>query len=304
MKWIFKAKVQKLVSALPVAEQLNYFMQKKVARNLPVPKTEFFTKVRSAVRHFDMYKKYSINGSIEEDTFFEFGAGWDLIIPLIYFAMGINKQVLIDITPHIKFDLINDTLIRLTKYKTEIEKKNERAFRIISPAPVITRKNDLERIFGIQYIAPLDASNTGFPAGSIDFISNTATFEHIPEAAILPILKESYRILKPGGVMSCLIDLNDHYSYVDKSISCYNFLKFNDQVFDKYNSSIHYQNRLRYSDYVNKIKQAGFSIIEEKIQYPTEEDTRILKSLEIDSKFRDYNLHDLGVRTLHEILRK
>lgn len=54
MKWIFKAKVQKLVSALPVAEQLNYFMQKKVARNLPVPKTEFFTKVRSAVRHFDM----------------------------------------------------------------------------------------------------------------------------------------------------------------------------------------------------------------------------------------------------------
>jgi hypothetical protein len=303
MNWIIKAKVQKLLSSLPKGKRINYFIQRHIAQSLPVNDREFLTRVHSAIRNFDVYKKYTINVDYEKDVFFEFGAGWDLTIPLVYFMLGINAQILIDINPNVKFDLVNDTLWRLVRFKDDIEKKYNIKLRNTSTS-LVSNIRDLDKIFGIRYIAPLDAAHTGLPESSINFISNTATFEHIPSNDIIPILKESYRLLKPGSVMSCLIDLKDHYSYVDRSITYYNFLTFNDQRFSKYNSVIHYQNRLRYPDYITMIKSSKFSIIEERVQYPSKEDIGLLKKMKIHDKFRNYGLNDLGVKTVHEILGK
>src|SRR5205823_13839725 len=89
---------------------------------------------------------------------------------------------------------------------------------------------ELEEIYGIDYRAPCDAKKTGLPSLSVDYITSTSTLEHIPPEAIRLILRECYRVLRDRGVISLLIDYNDHYTYSDHKISVYNFLRYSDWV--------------------------------------------------------------------------
>ena len=57
----------------------------------------------------------------------------------------------------------------------------------------------------IDYRAPADASDTPFPDDSIDMCISTAALEHIPEESICMILKELYRIIKAGGLVTVVV---------------------------------------------------------------------------------------------------
>ncbi len=144
-----------------------------------------------------------------------------------------------------------------------------------------------------------------FPKKKFNFISNTVTFEHISEDDIVKMFKECYRILKLGGVMSCFVDLQDHYSYFDKTISCYNFLKFSNKTWKLLNSPLHFQNRLRYPDYINLIKQTDFEILNTELERPSVADMQTLKQLPLAIRFKTkYSLEDLGIKSFWIVLRK
>src|SRR5438132_1489863 len=130
----------------------------------------------------------------------------------------------------------------------KLEQLTNASFRAVNSSP-IRSITELESRFGISYLAPCDARDSKLPAESFSFISNTSTLEHIPESDLLKVLVECVRLLKPKGIMSSIIDMKDHYSYHDSSISCYNFLKFSDTAWKLIDSPLHFQNRLRYPDY-------------------------------------------------------
>lgn len=162
----------------------------------------------------------------------------------------------------------------------------------------------LHTTYGFSYIAPADARKTPFDANYFDFASSSVTFEHIPVADLSLILDETYRILKPGGVFTILIDFQDHWSYFDKSISVYNYLKYSDEEWKNFNPSLHYQNRLRHRDYLNIVEKSRFKLVEDNPIYPTEEDIRILKSMSLHEKYKDYTLSELGIRATQLVLKK
>lgn len=231
MNWLVKASMQKSFSYLPKGDEVNYFFQHKVAKNLPVRDEKFYEKVILATKLFDTYLEYCPADEISNCAFYEFGAGWDLIGPLTYHALGVENQTLVDINPNVRLDLVNDSLQKFSAYKSRLEQITGKSFKTVGLSPLASFE-DLKSRFGISYISPLDARNTGLPAESFDFISSTNTLEHIPVPDILLILAECRRLLKPGGIISSIIDLQDHYSYFDRSISCYNFLKFSDTVWN------------------------------------------------------------------------
>mgnify|MGYP005832947967 CR=1 FL=1 len=303
MNWKAKAYLQKVLGWLPFGNTINYFFQRKITKNLPVSEKIFFEKVTLAKYHLDKFFKYTKNPSSGSFVFYEFGAGWDLIIPMIYFVKGIKNQILIDINKKLKFELINDTIRRFNKNKEKIESI---IGKFINQIPGVEIKNltELEQTFGIKYLAPMDASNTFFDDNHFDFISNTSTFEHIPEQFLIPIMKECHRVLKDGAIMSCVIDLQDHYSYFDKQISVYNFLQFSDKKWAKYNHSIQYQNRLRASDYIYLFVESGFKVLEIEKELPDSSEEKELMSININKKFSNYNYEDLSVKVLKIVLKK
>ncbi len=287
MRWVAKAALQKGMSALPRADAANYWFQQRVTRSLPRPADGFSMHVREGLRHLAVFDRFS---ELDRATarFYEFGAGWDLIGPLTYWACGVDHQVLIDIRPNLRLELVEDTLRRLAP---------ELAAQGVAPSREIAARElhgpgALSR-FGIEYLAPRDARASGLPAESVDFISSTFTMEHIPAAHLAPILRESRRLLAKDGVISSSVDFQDHYSYVDPSIGRHNFLRYSERRWWLVNSSLHYQNRLRLPDYRRLIEEAGLRIVEEEVDAATPAEQEAVQRMQLPAHLSGYSPEDL-----------
>ena len=144
----------------------------------------------------------------------------------------------------------------------------------------------------------------GLPDASVDFISSTDVCEHIPEPDLAGILRECARLLRPGGLVSFRIDLADHYSYFDKSLSRYHFLRYDDQRWRWANSPLQYQNRLRVTDYRRLVEGAGFEVVSWSPSLPKNAVAE-LSGLPLAPHFRDgYTPEELGVTVLSFVARR
>jgi SAM-dependent methyltransferase len=304
VRWIAKAAVQKALSWCPGGERVNYLLQHRLTRQYPRSDDQFVHWTKLASQHLDAFLKLGPRTPLPEVAFYEFGTGWDLIIPLTYHGLGVTRQTVVDIDAHLRFDLVNDALRRFTTLEAEIERNTGRSLRRFSAHPIRTIE-ELRTRLGIAYLAPSDARDTGLPAASFDFISSTATLEHIPEVDVSRILTECRRILRPGGLISCRVDMVDHFSYFDPGISAYNFLKFSDPVWRLVNSPLNFTNRLRHSDYLRIIRAAGFEVLSDEAETPSASDLEVLRGMTIGPRFRDaYSLEDLGVKRMSTVVRK
>ena len=108
MRWLAKAALQRALGALPQGERLNYVFQRHVLHSFPLGDAAFRQKFTRAASHLAAYEEHGPGVPPAEATFFEFGAGWDLAIPLAYAALGVGRQVVIDIRPSARMELVSD----------------------------------------------------------------------------------------------------------------------------------------------------------------------------------------------------
>jgi predicted SAM-dependent methyltransferase len=302
--WKIKAIIQRTVSLLPFKERLNFFLQTKISRTIPISAEQMIGgKGKRALNHLDIISNHtSIN--FKDAVFYEFGAGWDLGLPLVFYAAGINSQLLVDIEDHARLSLVNDMVAKINGNIEKVFEGSGLTYRML-PAESLSEKSQLKTAFGIDYKAPLDARKTGMPTGTIDAATNTFTLEHIPAQDIRDIFTETYRILKPGGVVSCFVDMQDHYAYFDSKVTVYNYLQFTEREWKKYNCDLHYQNRMRHPEYIDIFKSCGFEIIHEELNKPSEKDMQVLKTMNIEKAFTNrFSLEEIGIRSSKVLLRK
>ena len=303
MRWLAKAVVQRGLGVLPAGERLNYLFQRHVAHSLPAGESVFRRKFSRAVQHLDEYERHGPGTPPGEAVFYEFGAGWDLAIPLSYACLGVGRQVLVDIRPSARVELVNESLEVFGRLWDVLETEAGRELRPIGGP--IGSLAELEERLGIAYLAPRDARETGLPADSIDFVSSTDTCEHIPEPDLARIFVECHRLLRPGGAFSCRIDLQDHYAYFDRSLSRYNFLRYSDRVWGLVNSPLHFQNRTRARHYLRLVREADFELVSETPSGPSEEGLAELRGLPLAPRFGNgYTLEELGVTVLSFVARR
>src|SRR5439155_25640807 len=192
MDWRIKALLQLTFSLMPRGEQLNYLVQRYIG-SLPASDAAFAGTVSYAKRHIDAIHRY-YNRSLANATFYEFGAGWDMAIPLAFYGFGVDTQILVDVRNLIRLPLLNCTIDKYQKIGSELG-----ILRIPSAHLNCNKYNFttvLKQRYGIDYRAPCDAKQTGLSARSIDCITSTSTLEHIPRRDISPILRECHRILR------------------------------------------------------------------------------------------------------------
>jgi len=298
MNFRYKCFLQNFFSKTPKGEILNYFFQKNVTRALPVSKDSFLHKVGLSHSHYLKFCEYN---SLNENShkYYEFGAGWDLISPISMGLLGFDVSC-IDVRCLVFNKLITDTITKFNNNAEYIPFHINRMDLKYDQGALEYLKNN----FDFNYIAPLDASNTKFKTNYFDFATSTSTCEHIPEHNLYLILNETYRILKPGGILSLIIDYKDHWSYFDKDITIYNFLKYSDKEWKKYNPSLNYQNRLRHKDYLNIINNTDFQIMEDMPELPSEAEITALKNMTVETKYKNYSINELSIKSSHIVLKK
>jgi SAM-dependent methyltransferase len=300
MDFRYKSLLQSFFSIMPKGESINYMFQKHITRSLPPNKDKFIGKVNDAFNHYENFTKHN-ELKILTNKYYEFGAGWTLTIPLAMSFLGF-EVFCIDIRKLIVPELIIDTLEKFAQNKDKLPFKLDK-FKNEG----IRNANILEYLrksYSINYHAPMDARRTSYKNNSFDFISSTATLQHIPPNEISLILKECYRILNKGGIFSITMDYQDNWSYFDKSISIYNFLKYSSKQWKKYNPSLHFQNRMRHSDYMKLISHTDFEVVKEVPRLPSDMDKKVLKNLKIANEFENYDFDDLAIRGTELVLIK
>jgi SAM-dependent methyltransferase len=97
-----------------------------------------------------------------------------------------------------------------------------------------------------------------FKAGSFDVVWSSDVFEHVRAPAA--VLRECFRVLRPGGAFLATIDLRDHYFLANERrwFSC---LQYPDWLWRAMtsNRSAHV-NRLRASDWRQLLEREGFVV--------------------------------------------
>jgi 2-polyprenyl-3-methyl-5-hydroxy-6-metoxy-1,4-benzoquinol methylase len=124
----------------------------------------------------------------------------------------------------------------------------------------ISGEREIARL-GMRYIVGDMTRVLPVPA-QFDYITSISVLEHVPAADVPQIVNKCYSLLKPAGVVSFVIDMRDHYVDFDQSISDHNFLRYSDRAWNMFfNSTLHHQNRLRFTDYLQVLKEARFEIV-------------------------------------------
>lgn len=297
MRWQLKALTQQVFSRVPGGTSLNELAQEHVTRGLKVT-PELLERIRlSAARHWQAVRDLLPDEDPQQLAGYEFGAGWHLGVAVALSFEGVGSQVLVDRSPLARPDLVCATIAAIAATG---DPEPSGPHRAEAPAEIDAALSAL----GIRYLAPRDARATGLPAASVDFVTSTSTLEHIPEADLDAVLRECHRLLRPGGVLSAIIDYGDHYAHADASITSVNFLKYGPRQWKLYSPALHFQNRLRHSDHVARIANAGFEIVVEHASPGNDADRALVASSRLHAAFFDRDPEDLIAREGHIVARR
>jgi hypothetical protein len=265
--WLLKACTQKVISWLPRSDAVNYVFQKHVTKTAQLRPEWFDHKLDQAARHL---RNWSTAGHDDRPhRVLELGTGWHPVVPLALGLAGVDQVLSVDRTSLVRTANIGAVLRmfieadddgRLAKHLPVLRPDRLEVVRSLAPDPEAApaRLDDA----GVTFLVG-DARNTSLPAASIDLFTSNNTFEHIPPDVLLDILLEMRRLAAPAAVFSHFVDLSDHYSHFDSSLSPYNFLRYSEPQWRLLNNRLVFQNRLRVSDYRRLFSAAGLELLHE-----------------------------------------
>lgn len=269
--WYIKAAVQATLSLLPQHRRLNYIMQRYVTRQLELDDVTFEWRVRFASNFLQYFQRHRLEKTLP-DTILDLGTGWHPIIPICLALCGAPRIITVDLEMLFYANLIEELLLRFRQYGSDgrlaklLPQLQDGRLAQIDEALAGLRSTAL-----VDSLQPLnieviiaDARRLPLASETVDCFISTYTLEHIPGAVMRGIFTEFHRLAASDALMIHLIDLKDHYSYFDKQLSPYNFLRYSEQNWRWFNNRLHYLNRYRISDYRRVHEDTGFTIIDEK----------------------------------------
>lgn len=292
----------RLIERMPHGDAAYYFLQRHVTKSLVIDKATFLDCYASKVRqHLEAFKEYGAT-PLSESVCYEFGAGWDLISAIGFSLNGMRRYICVDINRLLHVREIFETLRHYADCAAELGVEAPRL-----PAKPLTTENAeayLRDCLRIDYLAPYDARKTDLASDSVGYIVSNVTLEHIPKDDIRAIMAECFRILKRGGLVSVTVDHSDHWAHADASISAYHYLQFSEDEWKRYNPSMHYQNRLRCSDYQKIFDDCGFETVDAQWCDAPDKDLRALANMRVADCFAGYSESDLRTASSRYILKK
>ncbi|MEO6419712.1 MAG: methyltransferase domain-containing protein [Polyangiaceae bacterium] len=305
MDWRVKGVVQKVLSHVPFGVAGNDLLQRTIGARRKLA-DEFAAKVNC---DWTVVLDYMTELGISPAglDYLEIGTGWYPTFPLCFALAGAKSCTTFDQTRHLDARHALRLLDALPTHLATIAKASHRSLAEVRAEYQKLRQargiDELLRDARIDYRAPGDGANTGLPDKSVDIVYSNSVLEHIPTDVIRRIMRESMRVLRPGGVAIHGVNCGDHYAYFDRSITPINYLSYSERHWAVWNNGIQYQNRLRPQDILEIAENAGLEIILKR----HEAKPQLLEKLEkmtIAPEFRKYSNEQLACTSVDFVARK
>ena len=298
MPWKTKALIQRLLHYLP-GGHIAYHTGQKYVGSLRTVKIH--SKMQQAFRLVSCLTELENLDVLKGKQGIEIGTGWIPVIPILFWALGLKTSDTFDIErlllPKHLIQAAHQFVQLPLSYQPFIteEASKEVQAKVASLAQFLTTQPTAQELLEyccIRYHAPYDAAMTSLPDASVDFVFSNTVLEHVDQAGIHRLFTEMRRVLRPGGYMLHLIDLSDHFSHQDKTITSINFLQFSDKEFARYNTRFLFQNRLRASQWQHIFASHGFEIRHCQANID-QRAIPALPMLSLDANFQNLSVHDI-----------
>jgi len=244
INWKIKSLLYRLLNFFKLYKAL-FFIQKKITKrsNIDLKEIAFY---------WQYHLKYLKENNSK--TILEIGAGKSLAqnIFLSYSFKQKIEQTLIDVSRMIDLDLFNKANDQISKLLG------------VNKLPFAKSIDDLKKNYNLNYLAPMSLSQIIKNKLQFDACISSNTLEHLSEEDLKKTFLLLKKIIKKEGIISASIDYSDHYSHTDKNIDNLNFLRFTNDEWNKHNTPMLFQNRLRHQDYRKFFKLNKYKIYEIK----------------------------------------
>jgi len=235
----------------------------------------------------------------------EIGTGRTINVPIGLWLCGASKIITVDINPYLKEELVlksiewmknNETIVRKLFYKIiNGDTFNNKLQELIS------LKADLIKVLKLCDIDYLASCNyfLNIKDKTIDCQFSINVFEHIPLMDIKSIFIETKRIMANDGFIVHIVDLSDHFSHSDTSITSINFLQFSEKEWNRWaGNKFMYHNRLRASEFYKLFNDIGLHIVRKEDFVDQKAHKIIHEGFPLDVRFAGLPLDDLAISRL------
>ena len=300
MHWKIKALVQNAVAGLPsgFSYPVYYGLQRVFGRLRTVNPMRHFENCADIIRRFRAQ-----GGGIEGKALLEVGTGRTVNVPLGFWLCGAGRVVTVDLNPYLRGELVIKSVRYLRTRREEIEALfsgiadpailRERLDRLLSTPE---RLDAVLALAHIEYRAPADATALDLPHGSVDYHYSSNVFEHVSPEIMRGILREARRVLAPGGLFLHRMDLSDHFSHTDSSISAVNFLRFDEREWGRLSGNRYmYHNRMRAYEYYGLFREEGAVILDADELVDELAADILADGFPLDGRFGGHTPHELAV---------
>jgi SAM-dependent methyltransferase len=266
MIWKLKAHALALLSRLPGGSRLYHALQSWLRTN----RLQADEYLRRALEIVDLLRE--CGQTPRGKVFFEIGTGWRPFVPFLLHLAGAERTITVDINRWMNASYAFETGRAIQKrlpaiagrLRADLGSLRQRCEEALSGADDL---DGLLRGFGVDYRCPFDARSTALPDRSVDVVCSSNVMEHVSAEKLLAIHRESFRILKPGGVCVHRFNPADHFSFVDRSITSVNFLQYDEKHWRKYGgSALAYHNRLRAVQHRRLCEEAGLEVLIDRVR--------------------------------------
>lgn len=289
MDWKIKACIQGLLARIPGGASLNDLLQEMAGGRQDLG-AHIDSKFRDDwLVHMAALREAGL--AVQGRHLMEVGTGWLPVFPLCFALAGAQRCTTFDLNRHLRMKLTRPTLQHLERHLpaiAEASAQTEDAVRARWQHLMETPADqDLLGRAGIVYRAPADAGATGLPDRSVALVFSNSVLEHVSPGALQSLMRESQRVLEPGGLTLHSVNCGDHYAYFDRAITPIHYLRYSEKQWRRWNNDLLYQNRLRPVDFLAVVREAQLKVTLHW-QKPRQDLMARLAALPIAPEFRHY----------------
>lgn len=301
IKYILAASALKFFSATPQTKKMyrllgNTLGQKK--RTKPGVRSMYLTRAKELLELCEKYRVIQPG-----DRLLEIGTGWvhreSTILRLFYdveitlFDVWDNRQLAAYKHFFSQFGAVMDKALDLNP------EQSERAHKLLKGISTAQSFEEIYNLLNFRYVVDPVGTLEHLQSGEFSLIFSCSVLEHVDKHILPEYVQNHYRVLKPGGYSIHLIDLQDHLSYYDNSVSCKNYLRYSEQVWKRYfQNDVQYINRVQRSEWLDLYRKAGFVSSDDVFS------TGDIGSIKIDESYLQLDQQDLRCLTLWAIHQK
>jgi hypothetical protein len=174
-----------------------------------------------------------------------------------------------------------------------------RSTRILEQIAAVRSFDELYHHLGFEYVVRSDGRLDDFRDNTFRLVVSGGVLEHVQIDAVGGLMRDTYRVLTPGGWGVHSIDTSDHLSHYDASVSKKMYLRFSENTWKRlFENDIQYINRLQRSEWRRLFESQGFELLDEDSR---EVD---ISALKLAPRYAGMNRNDLASTVVRLAMRK